>query len=396
MRILMCHNLYRFRGGEESAKDLLTTLLQAHGHEVVEHLADSREIEAYGPVAKLGLGLRILYSRQSARAIRRLVAEARPDVAHVHNVFPLLSPSVYVALHDLGVPVVQTINNFRLLCPNGLFFIDGAVCTRCSGGNYAHAVVHRCLHGSLAMSAAYAASLALHWRLGTFPDKMGFLLPTNHFTAQALARRMRDPSRLIVMPYPIGSLKATPPRTDFGPVVVYMGRLSVEKGVSTLVEAMARTPELTLRVIGEGPARAALEAQAAALGLRNVAFLGFVPGAARFDHVRAATCLVQPSVCHEQYPMAVAEAMALGVPVVASRMGGMPELVREGETGLLFEAGRADELAAHLKRLATNPALVRRLGEGARAAIARDHDPEAYYARLMDVYRRARAGYAPD
>ncbi|MCZ7546551.1 MAG: glycosyltransferase family 4 protein [Anaerolineae bacterium] len=396
MRILMCHNLYRFRGGEESAKDLLTALLRAHGHEVVEYPADSREIEAYGPVAKLGLGLRILYSRQSARAIRRLVAEARPDVAHVHNVFPLLSPSVYVALHDLGVPVVQTINNFRLLCPNGLFFIDGAVCTRCSGGNYAHAVAHRCLHGSLPMSAAYAASLALHWRLGTFPDKMGFLLPTNHFTAQMLARRMRDPSRLIVMPYPIGSLKAMAPRTDFEPVVVYMGRLSVEKGVSTLVEAMARTPELTLRVIGEGPARAALEAQAAALGLRNVAFLGFVPGAARFDHVRAATCLVQPSVCHEQYPMAVAEAMALGVPVVASRMGGMPELVLEGETGLLFEAGRADELAAHLKRLAADPALVRRVGAAARAAIARDHDPEAYYARLMDVYRRARAGYAPD
>ncbi len=396
-RILLCHNLYRFRGGEERVKDLLAALLTAHGHEVIEYVADSQEIDRYGPVQKLGLGLRTIYARRTARDLRRLVAEARPDVAHVHNVFPLISPSLYMTLHDLGVPVVQTIHNFRLLCPNGLFLVDGAVCQRCSGGNYAHAVIHRCLHGDLPMSAAYAASVALHWRLGTFPDKMGFLLPTNHFTARALAARMRDPSRVIVMPYPIGFLKDLAPRREgtHEPVVVYMGRLSAEKGVSTLLRAMARLPDLELRIIGEGPERAALEAEAAALGLVNVRFLGFVSGATRFDHLRAAMCLALPSICHEQYPMAVAEAMALGVPVVASRMGGIPELVAHEASGLLFAAGRDDELAAHLARLAADPALVRRMGAAGRAIIERDHDPEAYYARLMDIYRRAIDGYAP-
>lgn len=394
MKILMCHNLYRFRGGEERVKDLLVDLLRARGHDVIEYLADSREIDDYCALRRLGVGLRASYAPATVRAVRRLVHQSRPDVAHVHNVFPLLSPSLYVALHDLGVPVVQHIHNFRLLCPNGLFFVEGAVCQRCAGGNFAHAVIHRCLHGSLPMSAAYAASMALHWRLGTFPHKLGWLLAPNRFTADALIRRISaaggDPARVVVLPHPIDTANLTPRQGQaFEPVVIYMGRLSAEKGLSTLVQAMAQVPELELHLIGDGPERAALEAQVAALRLGNVRFLGYVAGEARFARLREAMCLAMPSLMHEQFGMAIAEAFALGVTVVASGMGALPELVQHEENGLLFTAGRVDELAACLKRLAGDPALVLRLGEAARRTVEQNHNPDAYYARLMDVYRRA-------
>jgi glycosyltransferase involved in cell wall biosynthesis len=320
--------------------------------------------------------------------VRDIVRAERPDLAHVSNVFPYLSPSLYHALAAHRVPVVQTLHNFRPLCPNSLFYTHGEVCLRCKDGRVWNAVLRRCVRNRTLPSLAYALAVGFAWASGAYPRKLGTVLTLNDFTARLWAERIDEPQNPPeVLGNYIDASRFTP-REAFDPrLLVYLGRLAPEKGVLTLLRAMRRLPEFRLELMGDGLQEPELRAFVARHQLENVVFAGRL-GPERFDRLARALALVLPSESHDQFPLTILEAYALGVPVLASRMGGIPSLVSPGETGDLFPAGDDHALAAAVRQLSSDPQRVRALGGNARRRVDAHHTPEAFYARLMEIYRR--------
>ncbi len=390
MRILLCHNFYRYRGGEDVFVERLAALLESKGDAVHWLSANSRQLADQGLLKRLQSGLGALYSPETIRRVEEQIVSFQPDVAHVHNVFPQLSPSLYAALAHHNLPVVQHLHNFRFLCPNGLFYTHGETCQRCVGGNFMHAVRLRCLHGSLTQSAAYAASLAFHWKIGTFPHKLGTLIAANPSTAAYFRERLGEGIPIQVLEHFI-DVPPRPQKKTAGRAVVYMGRLSQEKGVWTILDAAHQLADIPFHLIGAGPLEGALRQAARERHLDNVHIHGFIAGEGRFDFLRDALCVVVPSLVYEQFGIAVLEAYAWELPVIASNLGALAHIVRDGETGLLFPAGDVEALVASIRQLAANPSAVLVMGQQGRQLLEAAYTPETYYTRLMQIYREAMA-----
>jgi len=385
VKIIVCHNYYREPGGEDQCVPMEIALLRKHGHEVIEFAVRSSDLDD-SVHARLTLGRRLLLSPTVIRRTIDLVRKEQPDVVHVHNVFPLLTPSLYIGLARAGVPVVQTVHNYRFICPNGLFYSEGHVCRLCAGKNFSHAIRHRCLHGSLAQTVAYAASLQLHWLLGTFPGKLGLLAALSPFVAEQLAQRIGSRERIRVLPNFIDTTPFTP-QSEGREYVLFMGRLSAEKGVWQLLRAVQDLPDIPVKIMGGGPEEDGLREAIEMRGLEHVELLGYLGGDARFDVLKRAICLVVPSQSHETFGRVVLEAYAMGVPVIASRMGGLQDLVHHGETGFLFEAGDTAGLAACIREMVDAPGRAVQMGLAGRRLAEACYSPEAYYQQLMALYR---------
>lgn len=384
MRVLVIHNLYRWRGGEDDMALRLADLLERRGHAVHRFFADSRDLEHASTPRRVRAAVEAVYSGRAARQLQEVIDRFRPDIAHVFNVLPLLSPSVYDVLARRSLPVFQSIQSFRFLCPSGMAFTRGELCFRCQKGNTLPAVVFRCCHGSLGQSALYALVLGTHRRLRTLGGKTGHLLPVNSLLARML--REEFPSAPItVLPNFIDSERFTM-RETFEPSFVFLGRLFPEKGTATLLEALARVNGARLDIVGDGLLAAELKRQADSVAPGRVSFHGYLGGPERFAPLRRALALVLPSASHDACPLVALEAMAQGVPVIASRRGGLPDLVCDGETGRLFEAGLAGELAAIMQAFVDTPEQVHRMGAAARRRAESEFDSASYYQRLHQLY----------
>jgi glycosyltransferase involved in cell wall biosynthesis len=387
MRVLVVHNFYRWRGGEDEAAIHLADTLEAHGHSVERFYADSSALTGAPVAQKISAAIQTAYSWSAATRLHNVIRRFRPHLAHIFNIMPLHSPSVYWALSRRRVPIVQSIQNFRFVCPNGFAFTHGEICLRCRHGDVLSAVRLKCLHGDLTQSVLYAGTTGIHRWLGTFAHKAGHLMPVNSMLAKILQEEFPH-TPITVLPNCIDT-QAFTPRANFDHQFAYLGRLSPEKGVGVLVEAVGHVNGSRLDVVGDGELIGELRQLAARVAPGRVVFHGRIIGRARFEVVRRARALIVPSVWHEPCPMVVLEAMAQGIPVVASRRGGLPDLVSEGDSGLLFEAGRAAELAAHLEKLTSSDALVRHLGEGARRRAEELFDVNVHYRQLQEIYSRA-------
>ena len=388
MKILQLHNLYRVGGGEDAVVQRERLLLQQHGHRVIALERSNAETDDWPAWRRARLVPQTFFSTESYRLVRDICRRERPDVAHVHNVFFLLSPSVYYALDREGVPIVQTCHNFRFLCANALFYIGGEVCERCKRGNYTHAVIHRCYHDSRTQSLALAASLAWHRYLGHWWDRIDAFIALSEFSRLKLIEGGLPRDRIFLKSNFLDHAPA--PSFENEDYAVVMGRLHAEKDVQTAVEAFQHLPNLRLRVLGEGPLLEPLKALAQRLGLRNVEFLGFVRGQERFDILRRAKLLVLPSRCYENFSVSVLEAYVMGKPVVASRIGAIAEMVEDGVTGLLFEPGQPADLAQKIRQLTDAPERVVQMGRAARARFEERFTADINYQQLMDIYALAR------
>jgi len=387
MKILIAHNHYQQLGGEHTAVDAHIALLRQHGHDVMLYTKDNARIREFRLREKVLFFSDAVFSRETAAEVLDLVRAERPDVAHIHNVFPLISPAIYRALKDVNVPIVQTVHNFRFLCPNSLFYTHGVICERCKYGNMLHAVRLRCYRDSYPLSALYAFSIGLHRRLGTF-QMIDRFIALSEFVAGKLVESgltTRDTISVLgnFLPDPL------PPPGSFtarDPYVVYLGRLSAEKGVAVLIEAMADLPQLQLKVGGVGPEAETLRALVQRSGLANVEFLDRVVGEAKWELLRGALAVVVPSVWYEHFPFVVLESMAAGTPVVASDLGSLPDIVAADRTGLLFRPGDSRQLADRLKLLAEDHGRAMRMGRNAREDMTRRWTSTPHYARLLEIY----------
>ncbi len=388
MTILVCHNHYALRAGEDHAVAAECGLLRAAGHTVVSYTRDNAEIAAWPWWRRILAVCAAFHNPRTAREIARLAAQTRPDVAHVHNVFPLISPSIYRSLRRAGVPIVQTAHNFRCVCANGLLFRDGRICHDCLEGHYAACVRARCFRESRAASLWYTLIIWWHRRRRTLARHVHRVIALNTFSRALLVRAGFDQQRITVLPNCADSGNAGMVDVP-DEYVLYVGRLSDEKGIMTVMRAAARVPDIPIKIAGSGPRASDVRAFIAAHALRNVTLLGQL-GAGEVQQVIArALALVFASECYENCPLVVINALYAGTPVIAARTGGVPEFVPDGTAGWLFTPGHDDELAARVRWLFAHQAAVIAMRPGVRAWGRTQFAPDRHAAQLCAVYAEA-------
>lgn len=377
MRILFVHNAYQHRGGEDLVVEAEIELLQSHGHAVETYTRSNDDV---GGMSSLVLAQQTLWSDRTMRELERLIGRFQPDVIHAHNTFPLISPSLYWVASACHVPVVQTLHNFRLLCPQAMLLREGKVCEDCVGNIPWRGVARRCYRGSLPQSAVLASMLVLHRGRGTYAGKVARYIALNDFCREVFVRGGLPANRLCVKPNFVADPGCgSAARVGF----LYVGRLSAEKGIATLADALAAAPSQQCEVIGTGPEEGAIGM------LPNVKMAGWQQGAYIAERMKTSLALVMPSLWYENFPRTLVEAFACGLPVIASRLGAMAALIREGETGLLFSPGDAIDLAAKLAWAQANPDAMRGMGEVARREYESKYTPERNRDMLLAIYREA-------
>ena len=404
MRVVNANKFYYHKGGAETAYFQTARLLEEHGHEVVPFAMSHPENEATpwsrffpsqvefrapgGPGSQLKRAARVIWSAEARDRMRDLLSEARPDLVHLHNIAHQLSPSILEPVKDAGLPVVQSLHDYKLTCPTYLHRTPaGEICERCKGGKYAQCVIHRCNARSVSMSLVNAVEASFHAARHSYDTVDLFLCPSTFQYAKCLEFGV-PAERLALVPHFVYASDFAP-RFDGGDHVLFAGRLSSEKGVATLLSAVAQVAGLRLVLAGEGPDRVALEARANELGIQDrVRFAGYLRGADYESVWREAAFLVLPSECYEVRPMVIHEAYARGKPVVATRIGSIPEIVSEGVTGLLVKPKDPRALAAALQEMVEEPQRRSEMGRAARALAERELGPDRHWQALRAAYDR--------
>lgn len=384
MKILFIHDFYQRFGGEDAVAESEMQLLEEHGEEVIRYTRHNDEIRDYGLRQKLTLPLEVLHSRRTHRDLTDIVEKVRPDVAYVHNFFPLISPSVYTALHSLKVPCVQVVHDFRMMCTNGVFFTHGHVCERCKRGNYLHAVRNRCYRDSYLASAVASAAIGFHRLAGVFDKVNGYVCLTE-FSRQNLLEMGIPSERLFVKPNFIDSSQVRPSPGE-GTYALFLGRLSREKGLWTLIQAFEKLPHLPLKIVGTGELENELRTYVREKNLRHIELVGFKTGQEKWDLLRGCRLVVIPSEWYETFCLVVLEAYAAGKAVLASRMGGLPYVVEEGKTGHLFEAKNVDDLADQACNMMQRNNELRQMGECGRHLVETRYSPQQNYRRIIEIF----------
>lgn len=378
MRILVAHNAYQQRGGEDSVVESEISLLRARGHKVLEYRRSNDDLKNMG---RIDAAMQTIWSARTTTDLNALFATEQPDVVHVHNTFPLISPSLYWAAAKAHVPVVQTLHNYRLLCPQAMLLRDGSVCEDCVGKLPWRAAVRSCYRDSIAQSAVLGGMLTLHRGLGTYRKQIGRYIALTEFGRQKFIDGGLPAERIRVKP---NFVKSPPGQTEGKrDGFLFVGRLSGEKGVDVLAGALASEPGLRCEVIGAGPEQKGL-AELAGVNLR-----GWQQGDFILARMQASIALVMPSVWYEGFPRTIVEAFAAGLPVIASRLGAMATSIDDGRTGLLFEPGNTADLAAKLRWAQANPEAMTEMGRAARAEYEARYTPEKNYEMLLDIYAEA-------
>lgn len=401
MKIAFANKYWFLKGGAERYALDLRDLLVRHGHEVVPFaMKDGRSLPSawerhfVSAVAteKVGFGWqglrtagRMLYSFEAKRKFGALLDATGTELVHVHNIYHQISPSILPEAKKRGIPVVMTAHDYKLVAPNYSLYHDGAICERTKPAKFWEAYRHRCIKGSAAASALDALEMSLHRRLGLWKDNVDRIIAPSRFVQALLEEYGIDKKKIVHVPHFIDASAWTP--TEGGEYALFVGRLSEEKGVESLIRAAAKRKDVPVRIVGTGPEESRLKTLAKELGAANVAFVGFKTGDDLRKEYARARFVVVPSVWYEVFGLIVLEAYAAGKPVLASQIGGLAELVKDGETGIQSSAGDVDDLASKLGALWDAPNDCIELGRLARAWVQQEFTPDLHYDRILAVYR---------
>jgi len=386
MKVLLIHNLYQQPGGEDTVFEMERALLERNGHEVITFVEDNARLEGVNP---LKVAVDAIWSREAQRNIRKLIEQTRPDVVHFHNTFLRISPAAYYVVKEMGLPVVQTLHNYRLICPGSLLMRDGKVCEDCLRKIVPWpGVVHGCWRNSRSSTMVVAAMLTFHNILRTWENQVDVYITLTEFARKKFVQGGLPEEKIVVKP---NFVHPDPGDGEHkGNFALFVGRLSAEKGIRTMLSAWRVLKSVPLKVVGDGPLMAEVKKliERERLGIE---VLGRRPREEVFSLMRQASFLLFPSEWYEGFPMTIAEAFACGIPVLASRLGAMAEIVEEGRTGLLFEAGNPEDLAARVAWAWAHPEEMRHMGNAARQEFEKKYTAEKNYQMLMQIYERARA-----
>lgn len=384
-KVLLVHNFYQIGGGEHTVFENEKKLLLENGHEVYTYTRSNDELRS-DKWRLLLLPFTTTWSFKTYFDVRRLIREKKIDIVHCHNTFPLISPSVYYAARSRRVPVVQTIHNFRFLCPNGIFYCDGRICEQCREQNsFKPALKNKCYRNSKLQTAVAVAMLKVHRWMDTY-QKTNYIFLTE-FNKQKFSELIDiHAENVFIKPNFVKARNATPRNLDIQPKFVFMGRLEQNKGIDFLLEAWAKAPEsYELHIYGDGAYRE--QCREMAEHHRNIHFYGFCPQEEIFKDLENAQALLFPSSWYEGYPMTLAETFSLGRPVVSADVGNQGELVTQSGGGVVFQCGDTDAFFAALEDVTANN---RRYSECALHYFREYLTPEKNYEMLCDVYDKAR------
>lgn len=382
MHILIAHNDYGKFSGEEHAVETMAKVLKSNGHEVSFFRRSSVQVD--DSLAKKACAFFSgIYSFESKKRIAQILADNKIDLVQVQNLYPFLSPSVFLPCKERGIPVVMRCPNYRLFCPSGLHLSHGQVCERCLGGKEWSCILRNC-EQNLAKSAGYAIRNASARLFGTIINNVTIFVVLSEFQKKRFIAGGIHPARIEILP----NIASVPKRRDSsgdGDSISFLGRVSGEKGITQFLEAARSLPQYRFSVAGSMNSMPDVKSHAPS----NVTFSGFLSGNKLDDFFAKSRIFVLPSVCFEGFPNVIAQAMAYGKPVIASRIGALPEIVDDGVTGLLFEPGNAEDLAQKIDYLWSRPELCLEMGRAGIQKAKKEYSEEKYYERLVSIYDKA-------
>ena len=388
MKIVSVHNRYLQPGGEDRVFDQERILMAQAGHQTIAYERSNDEIASASGIGKLVLIKSTIWASDTRRDFAALLKREKPDVVHVHNTFFVISPSIYSACREAGVPVIQTLHNFRLLCPAAEFARDGKVCEECVEHGVWRGVRYGCYHGSKPTTAAMAMTLTFHRAIGTWREQIGRYIALSDFARNKFIAGGLPAAKIFVKP----NFVSPDPGEGTGDrsYALFVGRLPRVKGLRTLLAGWQRVDkQIPLHIIGDGPERPELEEDARHRGLSNVVFRGRLPNTETIAAMQSARFIVFPSEWYENFPVTIAEAFACGTPVLCSRLGSMEEIVSDGHTGLHFTAGDDEDLARKAEYAWNHPEEMRRMGRQARQEFEAKYTAATNYSQLMSIYQDA-------
>lgn len=403
MKILMVNKFYYPRGGSERYFFSLSDLLREKGHKVIpfstvhEKNLDTEYSSYFLPEldfenffrkgrlsAALSLRSKVLYSFEAKKMIGSLINRERPDIAHIHNIHYHITPSILTVLKEKGIPIIWTLHDYVIICPNANFLSNGNICEECFNGRYYRAVFKRCKKGSLVASLVAGLGAYLYRWMGLYNIVDLFLCPSD-FMRKKMIEYGFDEERFITIPNFI-EIDTAIPRTDNKDYILYLGRLSEEKGVKTFIRVAEKIPSIDFKILGDGPQREMLEEMVREKNLTNIEFSGKRNREEVYNLISDALFVIVPSEWYENYPYSILESFLLGKPVIASRIGGIPELVDDGINGLLFEPGNEEDMAKKIKHLLSDKDDINQMGKKAREKVERSYNSEIHYERIMGIY----------
>jgi glycosyltransferase involved in cell wall biosynthesis len=389
MRILRIHNRYQERGGEDVCFDAEVRLLQNAGDEVRTLVVSNDAIPTQRSLMEAAkLARSTVWSRSGEQLIAEAIREFVPDVAHFDNTFPLLSPSAYHACLRMGVPVVQTLHNYRPLCPNVMFFRDNHTCEDCLGKAVPlPGIIHKCYRDSRSQTAAVAAMITVHRLRGTWTHDVDRYITMTEFERSKFIEGGFPPDRIVIKPHfvDVPRFPTTSHRSGF----LVVGRLTSPKGIPTLITAWAQIQGARLIIVGDGPMSG--DVQEIAARNPSIEYLGRKSSEDILRLMSGVEALIAPTQMYETFGRVAIEAFAQGTPVIASSIGATGEVVTHGKTGLHFSPGDGADLARKIRWALNHPSEMRQMGERARAEYMETFTPSANYQRLMEIYDEAKA-----
>lgn len=383
MQILQIHSYYQIRGGEEETREAETNLLQQMGHQIKLYEDSNQRITSLNNAQMV---FRTIWSREAYQVVKQTLQNQSFDVVHIHNFFPLMSPSIYYAAKDAGVPVVQTLHNYRLLCPNALFFRAGQVCEDCLGKKIPWpGIQHSCYRQSRPASGTVASMLSIHHLLNTWTQMVDCYIALTEFARQKFIQGGLPAEKIVVKPHFISPDPGV--GSGKGGYALYVGRLSLEKGLDTLLAAWEKLGgKIPLKIIGDGHLRD--QVAVAVNQLPHVEWLGRKPIHEVYDLMGEAKMLIFPSKWYETFGRVVIEAFAKGTPVIAANIGAIAELVDSGRTGLHFAPNDPEDLAIKVETILANPTLLSQMRQEARAEFEAKYTAQQNYQQMMTIYNQ--------
>ena len=402
MRVLQINKFFHNQGGSEAYFFGLSKILEDHGHKVIHFSVKNEKNEKsnqddffinginfgkreniFKDIKKFGHSL---YSLEAKRKLEKLILETKPEVAHLHNISHHISPSIFSVLKKYKIPVVQTLHDYQLICPNYRLLTQGRVCERCKRRKYWNAVVYKCAHNSRIQSLAECVEMYFHKLFRFYENGVDcFITPSKFLKEKIEEWRAVSSSKIVSIPNFI-DVNEYKPNYAPGDYALYFGRLSEEKGVDVLIDAVSGT-DIKLKIVGEGPELKKLKVKSEKLRV-DVEFLGYKTGEELRDIIRGAKFVVLPPIWYENYPMSLLEAGALGKPIIGSNIGGIPEIVKDEVNGFLAKSGDAKNLRKKMELLWNDDDICEKMGRKAREIVEENNGPEGHYREVMKVYEK--------
>jgi len=389
MRILLIHNSHR--SGSSSGDDIVfnkeSGLLEKYGHEVTRINPSNDEFDKESALKKFSTILQVPWSFNYYKKIKQVLIKEKPDIIHLHNFFPFISPSVFYAADSAGIPIIQTLHDYRYLCPMAFLMRSGKICDECKDGAFFRSIKYGCFKGSKLQSIPVAFMLKLHWYLKTFKKKIDGYICLTESQRKIYLNAGYDEKKLFLKPNFVDDTFEQD-KYRYGNYAVFIGRLGEEKGVRTLIGAWKDMPDIPLKIVGDGPEAKDFKSLVADMNIKNIDFLGYKPYRECRKIMNDARFLIMPSIGYETFGLTIIEAFSHCKPVIASHLGAMADIVKDKTTGLLFTPMNTQELAEKVRWLWNNPEECKRMGQNARNEYEDKYTPEKNYEMFMNIYRK--------